>query len=420
MKKIFRYTNVALLVAAIMAVGAIGTFAQDPCGDAAALTNLDAKVRETYNDKSLAGRKAFVETGKQFLEKFGACEPGKDLAAWLNVQIPANEKKIKEMEEQAKVDALIKRFNAGLTSKTWDEVYAAGKELMQMRPLEFNGIQMALGSIGLDETAKVPSVTKWNEETLRFARQSISDLEAGKTFKPGFGVAPFSYKSKDDAIGWMNYTIGYIYFFDKKDKKQGLSYLYKASQAMSDTKNIPIIYSSIGAYYFDEVKKLAIEVTELEKKQDPTATEEVQKALVDQIKAKVALVNGHAEAAIDAYARALNVAKLDTARYKKEYTDSLNKTMQDLYNVRFGKMDGFDTFISNTVKKPMPNPTMPVSPISDPDPVTTTVTSGSEAGGANGTGTGATNGAAVSGPKTTTPVKATTTGAKATPIKNNQ
>lgn len=378
MRKIFRISNIGLL-AAVLAVGASSAFAQDPCTDADGQTKLGDQFRAEFAVRTPEGRRKAISTGKTFLEKYGSCESTKELTEYLKVQLPKMEDALRKQEEGVAREALLKRFDTALTAKNWDEVYASGREILQKWPDEFRAVELVLGSIGLDETAKTPSMTKWNDQTLQYARQAIADLEANKAFKPDYGVGIFKYKNKEDALGWMNYTIGYIYFFDKKDKKQGLSYLYKASQAASDTKNVPIIYQSIGSYYFDEVRRLAAEVTELEKKQDPAATEEAQKALVDQIKAKVALVNGNAEAAIDAYARALAAAKLDTTRYKKEYTDSLTKTMQDLYNVRFGKMEGFDTFVANIVKKPMPNPTAPVTPISDDAATTTSTVGGSSA-----------------------------------------
>ena len=413
MKTIFRYTNIAVLTAAIFAVGAVAGFAQDPCAEPEVQTALGDKFRAEYPLKDIAGRKKAIETGEQFLAKYGACESAKELAEYLKTTLPKMKTNLKNVEEGTAKAALLTRFDNGLKSKNWDEVYAAGKEIVQKYPDEFRAAELVLGSIGLDETAKDPRVTKYNEDTLRYAKMSIADLEGGKEFKT-FGVNPFTYKNKDDALGWMNYTIGYIYVFDKNDKKQGLSYLYKATQLNSDTKSNPIVFQSIGSYYFDEVKRLAGEVTVLEKKQDPAATPEAAKALVDEIKAKVALVNGTAEAGIDAYARAFNLAKTDPVKYKKEYADTLNKAIQGLYNVRFGKMDGLDTFVANVVKKPLPNPTNPVTPISDPEPVAPVTTPGGST--ATTTMPVTTTPAATVKPATTTVKPATTTVTKpATP-----
>jgi tetratricopeptide (TPR) repeat protein len=367
MNKIFRFANVGF-AAAVIGFGALAGVAQDPCADADGQTALGEKVRTQFTDRSLQGRKAFIETGKQFLEKYGKCAPSKELADWLTGALPKAEASVKTMEEGAAKDALIKRFNLGLQGKNWDEVYAAGRELVNRWPDEYRGVVLALGSIGLDETAKTPKVTRWNDDTLRYARQAIADLDANRDFKPSFGVAPFVYKNKEDALGWMHYTIGYILFFDKGDKQQGLNHLYRATQFNSETKSNPVVYAAIGSHYLDQVKRLAEEVTALEKKQDPNSAPEAQAALVEEIKAKVAMVNGTAEAALDAYARAHALAKANPTMYKKDYTDGLYKTMQGLYNVRFGKTDGMDAFIARLTAKPMPNPLNPVTPISDPEP----------------------------------------------------
>ena len=372
MKTIFRSLNMGIILASIIVLGAVAGFAQDPCTDAEGQNAANDKIQTLFKDKSITGRKAYVEAGKAFLEKYGTCATAKELADYLTPQLPKIEEIIKNMEGAKAKGALTARFDTGLKTKNWDEVYASGKEILQKYPDEFRTAELVLGSIGLDETAKTPPQTKWNEDTLRFAKASIADLESGKEFKT-FGVAPFTYKNKEDALGWMNYTIGYIYYFDKKNKKEGLSYIYKASQLNSDTRTNPIVFQLIGSYYFDEVKKLAAEVDALAKGQDAKDTEEIAKQKVDFLKAKVALVNGTAEAAIDAYARSYKLAKADPVKYKKEYTDGLLKSMQDLYNVRFGKMAGFDVFIANTVTKPMPNPLNPVTPIKDPEPAAVTV-----------------------------------------------
>ena len=358
-----------LVLASIIALGAVAGFAQDPCTDADGQAKLSDSFRELYPKTSIDDKKATIAAGKQFLEKYGACESAKEFSDYLKTAVPTLEKALAARIERERFAALTKKFDDGLKSSNWADVYDAGKQILSEKPDDLREVELVLGSIGLDETAKTPRVTKWNDDTLKFAKQSIADLEGGKTFKT-FGVLQFKYKNKDDALGWMNYTIGYIYFYDKNDKKQALSYLYKATQLNSDTKNTPQVYQAIGVNYFDDARKLAGEADALVKAQSDTDTPEVAKTKADAIKAKVAMFNGTAEAAIDAYARAYHLAKADP-RTPKAYTDSLLKNMQDIYNVRFSKPDGFDTFIAAIDKKPLPNPLMPVAPISDPEPIVT-------------------------------------------------
>ncbi len=72
MKTIFRFTTSALLMAVIIVLGAAAGLAQDPCADAEAQTSLGDKFRKEFPDKTIQGRKTAIETGKQFLEKYGA------------------------------------------------------------------------------------------------------------------------------------------------------------------------------------------------------------------------------------------------------------------------------------------------------------------------------------------------------------
>src|SRR5687768_6357314 len=99
MKKIFRYTNIGLLMAAFLALGAVSGLAQNPCEDAAGMAALDAKFRENYN-KGVAERKIAVEAGKQYIEKYGSCEPSKEFVDYLKSYLPGMEKRIKDDEDK--------------------------------------------------------------------------------------------------------------------------------------------------------------------------------------------------------------------------------------------------------------------------------------------------------------------------------
>jgi len=198
---------------------------------------------------------------------------------------------------------------------------------------------------------------------------SLADIESGKTFKT-YGVGTFAYKNKEDAVAWMNYTIGYILSLDKATKKEGAAYLYKASQAAADTKTNPVVYQTIGSYYFEDAKVLFDEVNKLIAAQDPKDTPEVAQAKIDAIKAKVGILNGTAERALDAYSRAYALAPNTPAG--KAYRDSLYKTIGDLYKVRFQKADGLDAWVKAAPARPMPDPTTAIAPINDPEPAPST------------------------------------------------
>lgn len=390
MKTIFRSTVAAVMFAAVIALGAVAGFGQNPCEDAEGIAALDGKFRTNFpSTKTQAERRIALDAGKQFLEKYGSCEAQKEFVDYLKVYLPKLEKQIADKDKDIAVKVIADKFLAGMKSKNWDDVYSAGKQLLAEDSEKYRDVELVLGSIGLDETLKSPRVTKWNDETLRYARQSLADLEGGKKFKdtPGIFVkdgANFQYKDKNDAIAWMNYTIGIILSADKNNKKEGSAYLYKASQAASETKSLPAVFQWIGAYYYDDAKKLITEVESLAKAVKameadvkPTDTPEVNKQKIDAIKvkadefkAKEGILNGTVERALDAYSRAYTLAP--STADAKAYKDLMLKTITDLYNVRFAKTDGLDAWVKTTVTKPFPDPSSPIKPINDPEPAATT------------------------------------------------
>jgi len=362
MKSIFRYVNISVLLAAVLAISAVAGFAQAPCEDAAGMQALDAKFRENYN-KDLAARKIALDAGKSYIEKYGSCEVATDFVTYLKNYLPKMEDRIKADELKGQQAVVLTRFDNAMKAKNWDETYTSGKEILAQWPDQFRAVELVLGSIGYDEM--FAGNTKYVDETLKYALQSLNDLEAGKEFKPNYGVGTFSYKSKDDAIAWMNITIGSLYQIGKKNKSNALPYLYKATQAptSSDVSKNPNPYEFIGSYYFDELNKLVEQIQAKAKLQSDTDTPEVAQKKVDEIKALVAQSNGIAERAMDAFSRAY------TLGIKPEYKTKMKGNVEAAYKLRFGKTEGVDAWMATVNSKPFPNPSSPIAPISDPEPV---------------------------------------------------
>ncbi|KXK00860.1 MAG: hypothetical protein UZ17_ACD001001912 [Acidobacteria bacterium OLB17] len=404
MKTIFRYSVLSAVFAIFLTAGGISAFAQDACADTATRDALEKTIRENSTIKTQEARKKTIDAGKEFIEKYSSCkdEAGNpisaDLVEWLKAKIPVYEKIYRNEEIRLKAVAFEKQFFDGINTKNWNQVYASGKELLAIDPDKYRPAEIVLGSIGLDETAKSPRVNTWNDDTLKYAKMAIADLEAGKKFEP-LGFKPFAYNNKEDALGWLNYTIGYILSFDKNDKKQGVGYLYKATQIKSTTNNIAEVYRSIGSFYIDEMNKRIEEMQALVKAQDPAAPDDVKAAKVAEIKAKQGVVNGTAERAINAFAHAIAIASKDPKN--AAYTKALTDTAKEIYNIRFGKPDGFDTFLATSGAKDLANPASAVEPVLDADANAETPAS-----------TPAKPAASTSSPKPGTAAKASTDGAK--------
>ncbi len=370
MKTIFRHLNIALLLAAVVSLGAVGGFAQDdPCGDAEGQLALGDKFRAEFPKKDVAGRKAAIATGKQFLEKYGSCESAADMATYLKTNLPTMEKNYSAMVEAEAKQALYNRFDAAVKSKNWDDVYASGREILAKEPDQLD-LMITLGSIGYDELFAGRTNFKYNDETIRYAKQAIAAIEAGKTSKT-FGLFDWSFKDKQTALAELNLTIGYLTQVAVKNKKEALPYLYKVTQSTTPAAKNPVPYELVGKFYFDELNLLVEKIKAAEATQNPNDTVEVAQKKVDDIKALVAMANGTAERAMDAFSRAFTNADPKALEYKK-----LMKTnVEAAYRLRFGKVDGVDSWIASVVNKPFPNPTSPITPVSDPEPVNTATTS---------------------------------------------
>lgn len=371
MKTIFRYTNIAFLLAAVIGVGAVTGSAQDPCGDAEGQLALSDKFRADFPKRDLPGRKSAIDTGKQFLEKYGACESAKDMADYLKANLPTMEKNYNALVGETEKQALYSRFNEAVKAKNWDAVYTGGKEILAKEPDQLD-VMITLGSIGYDELFEGRTSFKYNDDTLRFAKQAIAAIESGKT-STTYGLFQWTFKDKQTALAELNLTIGYLTQVALKNKKDAAPYLYKVTQSSTAAAKNPIPYELIGRFYFDELNALVEKIKAAEASQSPTDTVEVAQKKVDDIKALVALANGTAERAMDAFSRAFTNADVKAVDYKKQ----MKSNVEAAYKLRFGKVDGVDRWIAGVVAKPFPNPTSPITPVSDPEATTTTSTSGS-------------------------------------------
>ncbi|MDQ3131588.1 MAG: hypothetical protein M3Q99_12615 [Acidobacteriota bacterium] len=369
MKSVFRFLGLGVLAATFTAAGVSDTLAQNVCDDVDGKQATYKKFTDNF-DKAVAQRKLAVEAAKEYIEKYGACADDKAQVDYLKNYIPETEKLITTTQGKAEMDALYSRFNTSLGAKNWDEVYASGKEVLakEKDPKIQLDVAILLGSIGLDEAIK--NNDKYNADTVKYALEAIQKIESGATSDKygaaykGVGVeyknAKFS-DGKNNALGWLNYTVGYIKYFREKNKKDALPFLYKATQYNSATKGFSDPYAAIGQYYLDEIVRLDAE----------RKAKAVNNVETDETKAIYALQKGYADRGIDALARAYKL--IGTTPAEKAYRDSIYAKLKGTYEFRNnGKADGMDAAIASIPAKPMPNPTTEVTPVVEVAPATTT------------------------------------------------
>ncbi|HLM00790.1 MAG TPA: hypothetical protein VK400_07020, partial [Pyrinomonadaceae bacterium] len=365
MKTTFKFFALAIVLTAF------GAFAP-AFGQAASQEECEAfykKYLDNYKGPEIAKRKMAVEGGRQYIAKCAALDGSAEIIKYLNEKLPAIEKKI-DFEETAAAfnDAIkdAKNVNA-------DVAFTSGKRLLNNHDPNMIDVMLVLASIGFDKAVAKPPVDTYNGDAVNFAKQAIQKIEGGTTSQQ-YGAYGFTYKTKDNALAWMNYTVGYINYFRQNNKKDGLSYLYNATKyntgAKDNPRNLPVIYQTIGDFYKDEYNRLDDERVKLAKEAEGKTPEEA-KAIADRVKGMLLLQKGYAERMIDAYGRARALATTD-----KAYQEALYGNLKVLYGFRFDGSNaaGLDSYISGLVTKPMPDPMSAVTPVPDTTPATTTTT----------------------------------------------
>jgi len=390
MKTIFRFLALGILMAVFSAVTVTSSFAQDQAAEKAALYKT---YMDNYDKPELEKIETAIKAAKEYVEKFGANAADKEQVDYFKTAIPDLEKSVVQIKEaQGKAEkakttqALFTRFDTALKGTGGkanpSETYASGKEIVAGDP-NFLDVIIVLGSVGFDQAVLPTPVDTYNEDTIQYAKMAIQKLEANTPSKTGnYGVLQYAYKNKDypdgksNALGWMNYNIGYItYYRQGKDnpakKKEALPFLYKATQYTSFNQKNPFLYQTIGAWYLDEAIKI-----DKDRKAKITAAGDKD---TDETLAMLAMQKGYADRAIDAYARAYKFSK-DDKNSKKEYTDNLYARLKELYVFRYeGKTEGIDQFVATVQSKPLPDPSAAITPVKDetttPPATTSTTTS---------------------------------------------
>ena len=154
-------------------------------------------------------------------------------------------------------------------------------------------------------------------------------------FGANFGDGAFyQYETKDfpngkeNALGWMNYIIGYIKNFRQNKRDEAIPYFYKAAQYESQVKNSLELYRAIGDWYVERA---------------------------ENVESKSTVKNAYLERAIDAYARAYNFA--NDFKFDKSKTNLYNK-LELLFVSRYGNKTDvkskIEEFASGVTNKPLP------------------------------------------------------------------
>jgi len=398
MKTIFKSFGLGALLTALLAVGGISAFGQDQCADVDTMNATYQAVLDNYKSADPATFQKAVDSGKQFLEKWGACDVAKQNADWIKGNMPKWEAKLKGLQVDAVRGPILKRFDTAIQGSNWDEAYAAGNEFLTKFPDDPYRIHVIvpLGWIGYKEALN--KNYKYDANAIKFSKMAVDLLRAGSLqAKPGdnYGTFGLTCTGKDECVSLLTFGQAYMTYFGENNKQAAVPIYYEVTKLPGSFGKAPAVYGTIGDYYFESVKKIGDDLKAKIADQKDTDPDDVKAKKEADIKATIAMLNGYAERAMDAYSRAYTIAKADPKA--GTYAANLYKAIQQLYTIRFQKQDGIDPWISATVAKPFPDPTSPVTPI-EPEPTSTGVASGNGMGAANGSGVGTPSGTGLGTP----------------------
>ncbi|MEP6924688.1 MAG: hypothetical protein ABI954_09505 [Pyrinomonadaceae bacterium] len=377
MKKII---NGILLSTSALVFAAVPLFAQTTttptttASPAAAQACNTAERDKLYKDVFLANykgtedqKKVAYDAAKEYVQKYNApnCTDNADIIVYFlgDPNDPTKKgwiKKEEERREQVIKEAKIKRFNDAVAAGNAAEVFAAGKVLLTDYPNDTTNtsIMMFMVDNGFIQANK--KVDTFNSETVTTAKATIERINAGKV-PDANNWAP--YKSKEDALAWLNYDLGYIHQFRMQNKKDAAPYFYQTTKFNSpDIAPSPVPYRAIGDWYLDQYTKAAEEYNA--KKDDATVSEEDKNKLAGTWKA-------YADRAMEAYGYAYTKAKANPKT--PEVAKEINDTLTQIYKLRHsGEATGLDAYVSGLSAKPITDPSTPVTPVVEATPTTAT------------------------------------------------
>ena len=366
MKKLFKLMALGVLTLAFAAVSTNAIFAQDQTEK----RELYAKFTECYkNTTDRASMQCALDSAKEYISKYNTDVDKPQTDYFQQTAIPFIEKRIADIDneakvkiEQARVNKLLSEFDTAAKNKDFAVINSSGKAIIT------DGSSLIPANVPLD-AAIIIALANYDKaiakdqsaygDAIQYAQKAISMLESGdKT--DYYGAYSYNLKATDDpksnTLGFLNYYIGWVKYYGQDKKKEALPYFYKAAQYKSKIQQSPDPYAGVGDYYYDEVARI--------EKERQAALAANNNEDNEQSLALLGMENGNAERALDAYARAYKYAQADP-KTAANYKTGLNARLKNLYKFRFNKEDGLDAYLASVTTKPQADPSTEVKPVMD-------------------------------------------------------
>lgn len=395
----------AILVFSLLSIAP--AFAQDETDEAAAW--LYIRYKELLK-KPCGQREEAIKIGKKLIAEHADDENNKQVIAYLKGQVPIIEKMEEACKGEESLENLFEKYKVARREPCGkrDEALRLGKRILQLYANdELNGevinyvktdsnrIEkedeeceqsnpsslpepqkriwfMAVGKkiiasegdtpLALDvlltmtatgyNIAVIDKNDSFNDDTITYAKLAIQRIEAGQTSQTGnWGATAPTFKTKENALAWMNLFIADILANRQNKKDEALPFFYKVTKFESDLRKDAQLYRTIGKYYFERLFDGSQSKFETENR------------------------NGLAERGLIAYAKAYKWA-VESKQLKAVIEDLYAETAH-LYRFRFklGANEpaaGLNKFIAKLAALPLPEFDAPLEPVFE-EPVELTI-----------------------------------------------
>jgi hypothetical protein len=374
----------ALALAFVAAPAVVPTVAAQDTTAAAAASACNpeeqAALDKKFRDNRTTNRDVAYQAAKDYLAKCssdaGAAAFVKYLNDWVAKQDVIN-KETADAEKAQRIAKLCadpiqaagKAQTPADKAKFGSDIFAGCQQFASQMPNNAYPVLVPI-DYGFVMATSNPPVNNYNDQTITLAKQAIQKIESNSLGDVKW--ADYQYKSKDDALAWMNYIIGTITFYNLSGKEaDAVPYFYKSLQYDSpDIKKKFQPYYALGFNYRTQYNK-AVQDFQAKYANVTDPTEEfkrdlgIQKALMDR--------------AIDAFARAYKAAA--DAKVSAAVLETRKKDLEQMYKIRFKDQPlNINEVVASTASKPLPDPMSPVTPVIEETPTTTTgATTGSTA-----------------------------------------
>lgn len=280
--------------------------------------------------------------------------------------------------------------------KDYAKAFELGKQIIAEEPDNLR-VLIDLSNAGYASR----KVETYNADTLAYAKKAIELIEAGKAPEKEDWTP---YKSKDEALGYLYYTVGLLNA--QKNPAEGLTSVIKAAQFEGGIKKLASTYAFIaGAYEAGQYGKLYADYNAKYKDKDETPESKLALENINQVVDRM----------IDAYARAVALAGNDPQ--KAVWMESLTTW----YKFRHNQSDaGLTEMIASVMSKPLPPEPTPITTLPAASPTTNPASGSMNSSGSNPAAgsvsapSGGNTPAGTSSASTSTPPAATTQPDKAT------